>query len=52
VGRIQEIQKLTLEFNFQPSKTREVGEVTMKVTTKLAGPKPVTGNFFLSNYLF
>jgi hypothetical protein len=44
----EQSRKLTLEFNFQPSKTREVGEVTMKVTTKLAGPKPVTGNFFLS----
>lgn len=44
----EQSRKLTLEFVFQPSKTREVGEVTMKVTSKLAGPKPVTGNFFLA----
>lgn len=44
----EQSRKLTLEFVFQPSKTREVGEVHLKVTTKLAGPKPITGNFFLA----
>lgn len=43
----EQSRKLTLEFTFQPSQTREVGEIHFKCSTKLAGVKTVAGNFFL-----
>lgn len=41
-------RKVTLEFCFSPSATREVGEIDFKCSTKLAGVKTVAGNFFLA----
>lgn len=39
---------ITLKFTFEPSETREVGEVTFACETKLASIKAAKGNFFLS----
>ena len=44
----EQTRKITLEFIFEPSKTREVGEVHLKVSAKLAGLRAVTGNFFMA----
>ena len=41
-------REITLKFVFEPSNTREVGEVKFSCQLKLAGLKPVTGNFFLA----
>ena len=41
-------RKITLEFTFEPSNTREVGEIHFKCTTKLPGVQTVSGNFFLA----
>jgi len=39
---------ITLKFTFEPSETREVGEVTFACETKLASIKAAKGNFFLA----
>lgn len=41
-------RKIVLEFELEPSATREVGEVRFKCTTKLPGVSTVSGNFFLA----
>lgn len=41
-------RKLVIEFVFEPSNTREVGEVRCNIKTSLAGMEGVAGNFFIS----
>jgi hypothetical protein len=44
----EQARKLKLEFTFTPSATREVGEISFRCKTELAGIKTVAGNFFLA----
>lgn len=41
-------RKITLEFIFAPSETRETGDIEFKSTVKLAAIKAATGNFFIA----
>lgn len=41
-------REITLKIKFKASESREVGEVSFNVTTKLPSVKPAKGNFFLA----
>lgn len=41
-------RSIVLKFTFDPSETREVGEVTFSCETKIASIKAAKGNFFLA----
>jgi GH35 family endo-1,4-beta-xylanase len=41
-------RSIILKFSFEPSETREVGEITFHAETKLASIKAAKGNFFIA----
>lgn len=41
-------RQVVLKFTFEPSESREVGEVSFTCDAKLASVKPAKGNFFIA----